>query len=365
METVHVIVPSRFMHCSQIITGFNQLAMNKKQSYTIKFTDVSMDSNNEYYNTAFVFAEYKGKFIVYDTYDGYNAVEKSLPLLEKCDYYFKRSYSEEYNKRFFPNFEEKIFPLGFNYHVTYDGNPIDKHTGTLNKLKSYARHILGETSSTFFTSEVFESDMNPHIKHKHPKIIFLTRLWDPEISENGASLSTNSIREREYINDMRITIIRELRHKYGKNVVSGLYDNEVSKKYAPDLICDKKLTKRKHYLKLMHRSDVCIGSMGLHESIGWKTGEYVAAGKAIVNERFHYTVPGDFTEGKNYLSFSTVEECLEAVEKLVSSPELILEMKKSNINYYNDFLKPSQLVENTLKIVSNNSCNRGTSSYFM
>lgn len=51
----------------------------------------------------------------------------------------------------------------------------------------------------------------------------------------------------------------------------------------------------------MRRSDICIGSTGLWDSIGWKTGEYVAAARAVVNERFVYEVPGGFREGVNYL----------------------------------------------------------------
>lgn len=36
----------------------------------------------------------------------------------------------------------------------------------------------------------------------------------------------------------------------------------------------------------MHDTDICIGSMGLHKSIGWKTGEHIAASKAIINEKY-------------------------------------------------------------------------------
>jgi len=62
------------------------------------------------------------------------------------------------------------------------------------------------------------------------------------------------------------------------------------------------LSNRRNYLEVMKQSDICISSMGLHQSIGWKTGEYIAASKAIINESFHYKVVGDFQIGKNYLS---------------------------------------------------------------
>ena len=75
------------------------------------------------------------------------------------------------------------------------------------------------------------------------------------------------------------------------------------------------------------------------------------AAKAIVNERLHYTVTGDFSEGKNYLSFETVDECLVAVERLVEDSELRYAMKQANAAYYEAYLRPDVLVKNTLDLV--------------
>ena len=77
----------------------------------------------------------------------------------------------------------------------------------------------------------------------------------------------------------------------------------------------------------------------------------MAAAKAIVHEQMLYSVPGSFTEGVNYLSFRTAEECVEAVAKLVENPERIRAMKKANAAYYQQYLRPDMLVKNTLKTV--------------
>ena len=150
---------------------------------------------------------------------------------------------------------------------------------------------------------------------------------------------------------MRIDIIRALRERYGDSFIGGLNDNTLSRTWAPDLIMPAEYTERKRYLKLVHSCDICIGSMGLFESIGGKTGEYVAAAKAIVNERLHYSVTGDFAEGVHYLSFETVEECLDAVQKLVEDPQLRFAMKKANAEYYRNYLRPDMIVKNTLELV--------------
>ena len=89
--------------------------------------------------------------------------------------------------------------------------------------------------------------------------------------------------------------------------------------------------------------------MGLHESIGWKTGEYVAAAKAIVHDPLYYTVPGAFHPGENYLGFTTAETCVAAVQHLMEKPQELLEMKRANERYYRNYLKPEVLVSNTLE----------------
>lgn len=98
----------------------------------------------------------------------------------------------------------------------------------------------------------------------------------------------------------------------------------------------------------MKKSDICIGSTGLHKSIGWKTGEYVAAARAIVAERFQYQVTGNFEENINYIPFDSVDECLSAVEKLYHDPEAVYQMKLSNEAYYAKYLRPEKQIFNAL-----------------
>jgi len=104
-------------------------------------------------------------------------------------------------------------------------------------------------------------------------------------------------------------------------------------------------------VNLVKQSDICIGSMGLHESIGWKTGEYIAASRAIVNERLHYKITGNFDIGKNYLSFNNVDECVNHISHLMQNPDIVYAMKKENEKYYHNFLRPDKQISNALEIV--------------
>ena len=335
MDKIKVIFPSKWHHCCQIATGFLLL---KEQGWDVEIQDVAQSKFSGFPDAPFVFAQYRGKTLAYDLLDGYNELETMKLALEKADFYFKRSFNEEKNGALFPEFSGKIYPLGLNYHVTHRKNPINE-----GPLKRYLKPLQGRAPDIYFTPEVFEGKAEQPTGK--PRILFLTRLWEEE-----SELSDSVNAERRLINESRIHIIRTLKERYGDVFIGGLNDLPIARQLAPDLIMPAKYTERRRYLNLLHSCDICIGTMGLHESIGWKTAEYVAAAKAIVNETLHYSVTGDFREGKNYLAFETAQECIDAVQRLVDDPEMLHSMKQANEAYYRDYLKPDTLVKNTLEI---------------
>lgn len=327
---------SKVHHCSQVVTGYYLFARHSEQ-YTLVLEDHQSDDAYPY-KGPFIEVNINGIVIIYDMLDGYQSKDEMTWFYNHCDYYFKRSFSEEYNNSIGFS-SKKTYPYGFNYFVTYKGNPLDGA-----RWKDIVKGLLGRNHNTIFTPQAFEEI--PEKKNSF-KILFSVRLWpvDP-------NLSSELNEERNRINQMRIDLVRKLRIKYADSFIGGLYDTPLAQKLAPDLIIPKEFTIKKNYLKRLHECDICIGTMGLHESIGGKTGEYIAAAKAIVQENMHYKVTGDFIDGKNYFSFTTTEECLNAVELLMSSPDIVYNMKLANSEYYKQYLKPDMLVLNTLNIIS-------------
>lgn len=337
MEVIDIRLYSKEPHVSQILTGFCMLKKKGKLQYKIQESSASIIRG------AFVEVIYKGKKIVYDVSDGYQDKNAMLELLKQCDFYFKRSFSQEKNEVLGDLAANKMFPLGLNYHVSCPSHPLDKPYWK-EWMKQLLRIEHNMYSNTYFSVKRFEE--KPKYKNKSFKILFATRLWSP-----NQFLTEQLNGERRYINETRIKIIRLLKKMKGVEFIGGISDNDFSRKIAPDLIMPEKMTNRKSYIKLLHTADIGIGTMGLHESIGWKTGEYVAAAKAIVNETFHYQIPGDFCEDKNYFEFSNAEECIEGVKKLIEDPERLYEMKLANQAYYNRYLRPDRMIGNTLEMV--------------
>ena len=329
-------------HLKQILTGFHLYGL--KIGEKIKIFD---KCDKKKIDTIACLVHYRDKKIVYDVQDGYQDFEAMKTLIGNCDYYFKRNYSDDENKKFAekisdPKAVEKIFPLGFNYTVTYQWSPLNYGTPWKERIK----RLLGfkNTPNAYFKPEVFEGV--PNYDGRKPHIFFQTRLWDiPEDYPDWKKKQWN------WINQTRLTIVRTLKKEFPDTYDGGLIDNEINRKIAPDLILPEEETRRENYIERMKHADICINTTGLHMSIGGKTGEYIAAARAIVHEKFYYAVTGDFKEGKNYLSFTTAEECIAAIKRLIDNPQLILEMQKNNFDYYQNYLEPCKLIENTLDII--------------
>ena len=322
-------------HNSQIVTGFLMLA----DRYHVEIqNDIVRRGKLDWSIPHIVECEYAGLKIAYDTSDGY--FEDIQSWVKKYDLYFKRSFSKEKNLHFLgESLSQRVHPLGFNYFVTCPGNPY----GEVNRSwKNYVRGILGRKEKDYFTPEKFQYMERENL---NGKVIFFTRLWKPE-----TYLSDEVNAQRETINAMRIDLLRRLREELGTRFVGGLFGADFETQMAPDLVVPRSMTRRENYLKLLHTSDIAIGSTGLHDSIGWKTGEYVAAGKAIVNETFCYEVPGGFCEGKNYLTFDDSDTCIAHVKYLLSHPDAVLEMQRNNRMYYDQFLAPDKMIDHTLAI---------------
>jgi hypothetical protein len=148
---------------------------------------------------------------------------------------------------------------------------------------------------------------------------------------------------------MRAACITALRSHFGVRAITGFMRSNYAAQMYPGLeVGNRRLTKRENYNEVVRRASVCVATSGLHGSVPWKMGEYVALGKAIVSQSTNCRLPGDFQPGRNYLSFSSADECVAEVEKLFAQPTQMVDMMAANVDYYDRFLRPDKVVLNSL-----------------
>ncbi|WP_209122902.1 glycosyltransferase family 1 protein [Alkalihalobacillus sp. BA299] len=352
------------LHLYQIIAGFKLLS--KQGIVDLHIDRVSKNSPDKLpYNMMEVRINNQIK-VLYDVNDGYDNlltenhsyVDFMDGLLQNYDICFKRSFNRLYNSKL--KNEHKVFPLGLNYMVTIPGNiahvPMPNDP-TNEKVKKLIRMLpLSQHSNIKYYVQSFES---VPLHKKDPKILFMARLWDLN-EKHPLGISAAKKEERSYINDFRAECIRLCKKEFGNKFFGGISQSEFANRYYKDIVIqDNSITKRNKYLQMVKNSSICISTMGLHQSIGWKFAEYIAASKAIVTEELHYEVPGNLKEGENYLVFKTPSECVEKINLLLIDEEFRFRMMNNNFTYYQEYVSPDKLVLNSiLATVQKFNCER-------
>ncbi|USF25137.1 hypothetical protein N510_000046 [Firmicutes bacterium ASF500] len=285
-------------------------------------------------------AEGGGRRIIFDLSDGYGSVEKRAQpwLAERADILFRRSFSPAETAKLPPALRGRVRPWGFHFHVSCPGNPMDQVTSLGERKGELFQWIFNGAPRSYFTLEKFE---RPPEWKREPSVLFYTRLWHvpegDELSEQVAAL-----------NRSRLELVAELKRRYGRRFTGGVqFDPRAVRRYG-GLMSGIAATSRRRYLETMHRADICVGSTGLHGSIGWKTAEYLAASKAVVNETLQFEVPGPFQAGVNYLPFTDAEGCLAQVERLMADPDRTYAMAQANQAYYQFWGRPDRVMANAL-----------------
>lgn len=320
---------STIAHCSQIFAGLELLKAEGKIDLKYKLALAEIPFNK-------LRISYRGKQVIFDVADD-SFIDQEL--MNNHDFYVKRMLLSE-------KYEEggKLLPFGLNYSVMIP-NPFLKQMWTKNvKLLSYSAKynpliskILGVNDSIY---NVNLSNMECGPKRRE-KIIFGTRLWDPQ--NNEVEWKKN---ERKMLNIQRISIIRRLKELYKSDFVGGVEDGKLAQIICPDVIVSKLQSKKTNYLNSLKEGTIGISNFGLEGSIGWKFAEYIAHSMAVVSTPIdQYVIHGELLEGQNYLKFENVQDCLMTIDKLKSNPDLKWKMQCENNNYYKRFLHPKTKME--------------------
>lgn len=328
-------------HLSQIYKGFQIL--EEKGIIDLKFIKKAGDLNKPIISV-WINNKYH---IIYDTLDGFNwldnkSLEDNLLFFENnypCDYYFKRNYHPKllnYNK----GSTRSIYNLEFNYDMSYE--PIFRD------IKRVLKDTIRKYSHLHYTNVDYKDFEYYFNKNDQSKILFSARLWDPKDVE-----SIEDSREREVINQNRINFIRACKKEFGNIFTGGLQDSELSRKLAKDLVLPNRKTNKLSYIRTIKDHDICISTLGLHKSNGWKLGEYIAASRVIISEPLFFTSK-NFIEGKNYLEISSTDSLISNIYRVLDDTEYKYTMMVNNFNYYNQYLRPDMLILNSLiRVMSN------------
>lgn len=283
--------------------------------------------------------------VIYDVHDS-SRIDKNL--LKSSDFYFKRSYSSHEHNGFVGS--EKIFPLGLNYAVSTNYVDFKKLQRSrlfhgFQRIRSIAKSLRLDRLSIVPAEAICLDKLESLPDLLAPsKVLYMTRVWDPDqLPDRTQRLKTIEM------NEQRVECLRILSSKLGDSFLGGLSVDDYSIKTYPEYLLENEyMSLKRNYLNTLKGYPICIATSGLFGSNGWKLAEYVAFSKAIVTEPLIYELPGNFSEGVNYLSFTNTNDLVDKVLFLCESTKFRNKLMMANHKYYLSYGRPDSMILNTI-----------------
>jgi len=279
--------------------------------------------------------------------DGHDSWEVETQDLLRHDLYFKRSLRPE--SLLMPR-GERLRPLGLVNEVRADfldpaelsselaaaGSAPQRAKTLLRWLAWYGASKLGLGGRPNW------SRMHaPPTPGQPQRVMLMAGLWDPAQVPAGDHAQRA---DREAINLLRVECIRALRRAFGARFHGGVRPGQFARRYAPDvMLASEREASRREFLRRVRDNAVCVTSLGLNGSNGFRLAEFVAFSRAIVCEPLRYVLPGGFVPGAHYLEYTTPDECVARVTQLFDRPDWRDEMAQRNWEWYSSWQRPDRI----------------------
>jgi hypothetical protein len=266
----------------------------------------------------------------------------------RYDLYFKRS--------LLPSDKSgNIYPLNFQVNYSYKAlkmlSSLDLKLLTDRRSRSEVARAVDHFS--FFTNNPHAPadfrNVPSHQRDNGGRVIFYARLWNPANHTDPAEKE-----RRQLQNEFRIAACRTIKNNVS-NSSAGLFQDDLAVRLAPDMILSNTETSKKSYLSLLNECDICIADDGLKDTPGWKIGEYLMYGKAVITTPINILVE-DFTEHHNYFGLSGRTAYQELPEKIESMREnqRYLQMGINNKSWSRKYLEAEGYINRIFTIADIN-----------
>jgi len=267
--------------------------------------------------------------------------------LEEVDVYFKQTLDRDLLASLPGDVRSRVRPAGLTFATRVSGTrrlvarsvlasctAWARSHGTRGTVRTTLRRIReGVDIAGTLPIEDWERSPSDDVLHE---VVYQTRLWPPE-----AGLDV----DRRAVNQGRVDMVRALRTEFGGAERIGVIHSDFAAAEAPDTLLSRKISRRE-YARQLRTSLISVNTHGLDGSPGFKIGESLAAGTAMVSQSFRFELPEPLRPDVHYLPFTTPEECVSQCRRLLEDRELAERLRSENLRYYHRFVRPEAHVRN-------------------
>ena len=152
-------------------------------------------------------------------------------------------------------------------------------------------------------------------------------------------------REAEHANERRLRYLRAVQSRPSLKLSGGFWSEGGLPREFHDFRLDEPMGHR-DYLRSTKDSVFVFNTPAVHDCLGWKLGEFLALGKAIISTPLGRTMPGDFRHGEHlHIVEDTGASILAAVQLLHEDRHYRRHLEESGRRYWDRTLRPEAVIQ--------------------
>ena len=175
-----------------------------------------------------------------------------------------------------------------------------------------------------------------------------------EYYKNDSSLdkyifSTESIWQREnQTNNTRARFITACKENSRIDFEGGFAPRDDGENLNFDNLVVSKRYSLKDYLLKLKKSAITFNTPAVLSCHGWKLGDYLALGKAIISTRHINRLPAELEDGLHIEYVDSLDEISEKINLILSNQKIKNGLEKNARIYFETYLTPKVVIENLL-----------------
>jgi len=111
-----------------------------------------------------------------------------------------------------------------------------------------------------------------------------------------------------------------------------------------DSLLYSKIVSLKVYMKKIKNSSVVFNTPAVLSCHGWKLGEFLALGKAIITTSHHNILPADLEANKHVIYVENEDEIKKSINRLIADIDFKTKLEFESRNYFNQYLSPTKVI---------------------
>lgn len=277
--------------------------------------------------------------IFIDTWDSCSIHQR---YYDWCDVYAKVNVSFEDKDA------DKLLPIGPSFGVQL-WNPIETVVrGLRNYVKAFRKVVYRPSFRDYMLNYIYTfvrrlpyTAYRPEPNDERDYVFAMHTLWYDPFTD----LTTNAYRA-QFCRKCKAIFSRfegglfYIPNKAVKAQFSN-YSNYLTL-YSDLIVCHRISLKK--YLNKSKKSAIVFNSPSVEGCLGWKLGEYLAMGKAIISMPLNRVLPEDFVNCEHYMLAENQDEIEARIQKIRNDGTLRRKLEANARSYFTQYLSPEAVI---------------------